>query len=278
MSASLKAAIAYSQRLQWAVFPLHSIVSGYCTCGKSCSSPGKHPRTMNGLKDATTNVDIITKWFTMWPDSNIGIVTGVASGFWVLDIDRHCTNGFEALEQLTDHFGKLPGTVEAITGGQGSHVLFKYHEGIGNKTDLLPGIDVRGSGGYIVVSPSIHQSGKTYQWELSSHPLDVKIAEAPQWLLDLVTKKPSETPRKQPKSYWADIMTGISEGGRNAAATSLAGYLFRRYVEPSLIVEIMQLWNEKNDPPLEQKELNIVINSIAGKELQRRKGGKKWTM
>lgn len=275
MNASLKAAIAYSQQLNWAVFPLHSIVNGQCTCGKKCSSPGKHPRTANGLKAATTDAAIIEEWFSKWPDSNIGIATGEISGFFVIDIDRHKTNGFEAWEQLIDHFGKRPETVEAITGGDGAHLLFKYHEGIGNRTDLLPGIDVRGQGGFIVAAPSNHQSGKVYTWELSSHPLEIEVAEAPDWLLNLVTRKPTEAPQKQPKSHWADIMSGVSEGGRNAAATSLAGYLFRRYLEPSLIVEIMNLWNlERNDPPLEQSELNMVINSIAGKELQRRKGGK----
>ncbi|MTD31838.1 bifunctional DNA primase/polymerase [Planomicrobium sp. YIM 101495] len=273
-NANLKAAIAYSQRLQWAVFPLHSIEGGQCTCKRSCGSPGKHPRTQNGLKDATTNVVVIEKWFTMWPDSNIGVATGVASGFWALDVDRHGVNGFEALEQLTDHFGKLPDTVEAITGGDGSHLLFKHHEGIGNKADLLPGIDVRGEGGYIAVSPSKHQSGKIYSWELSSHPLEINIAEAPQWLLNMVNKPKAATPVKQPTGHWQMLMNGISEGGRNSAATSLAGHLFRRYVEPSLIVEIMQLWNGRNDPPLEQRELEIIINSIAGKELARRKGGK----
>lgn len=273
MNPSLKAAIAYSQRLNWAVFPLHSIVNKQCTCGKQCSSPGKHPRTINGLKAATTDIAAIEEWFNKWPASNIGIATGAASGFWVLDIDRHGTDGFEALEQLTDHFSKLPNTVEAITGGDGSHFLFKYQDGIGNKTDLLPGIDVRGQGGFIVAAPSNHQSGNSYTWELSSHPLEIAIAEAPPWLLNLVTRKELETQQKKPKGHWAEVMGGLSEGGRNAAATSLAGYLFRRYLEPSLILEIMNMWNERNSPPLAQNELNTVINSIAGKELQRRKGG-----
>lgn len=274
---SLKAAIAYSQRLNWAVFPLHSIAEGRCTCGKPCSSPGKHPRTANGFKGASMDIDVITKWFTMWPASNIGIATGEASGFWVLDVDRHGANGFDSLEQLTDKYGKLPDTVEAITGGNGSHLLFKYREGIGNRTDLLPGIDTRGQGGFIVVAPSNHLSGNAYQWELSSHPLDTEVAEAPQWLLNMLVKPKTATPIKKPSSYWSNIMAGVAEGGRNSAAASLTGTLLSRYVDPVLVKEIVNLWNaERNDPPLDQVELDIILNSIFGLEVERRRKGAKY--
>lgn len=83
-SSILKAALGYSQLLNWAVFPLHSIVDGHCTCNKECTSPGKHPRTFNGLKSATTDIDVITERFNNYPESNIGIATGNISGFFVL--------------------------------------------------------------------------------------------------------------------------------------------------------------------------------------------------
>lgn len=272
VSRIIKAALGYSQLLKWAVFPLHSIVNGHCTCRKDCASPGKHPRTHNGLKSATSDTNVIKEWFSKWPDSNIGIATGKVSGFFVLDIDPK-NQGHISMELLTARFGELPDTVHAITGSKGSHYLFKYQEGIRNKTDIWPGIDIRGDGGYIVTAPSKHMSGRQYEWELSSKPYINPIAEAPKWLLDKIIKPKMPAPIVKPSSHWVEIMQGVGEGNRNNAAASLAGYLFKRYVDPSLVVEIVHLWNERNDPPLKINELNQILNSIAGKELARRQGG-----
>ncbi|GGM39465.1 hypothetical protein GCM10011351_27050 [Paraliobacillus quinghaiensis] len=267
----LSAAVGYSQLLQWPVFPLYSIIDGKCACDKiDCASPGKHPKIHNGFKSATTDIKTIVKWWELWPDANIGIPTGKISGFFVLDVDpKH--NGHESLEQLTDYFGNLPDTVESITGSKGNHYLFKYNLGIRNKTEFLPGLDIRGDGGYIVAPPSNHLSGRQYEWELSSHPLQVKMEESPKWLVDMIGEKESHKKAK-PASFWIDIMQGKEEGQRNNAATSLVGYLFRRYIDPSLVIEIMNLWNERNSPPLNQNEIKSIIESIAGKELVRRRG------
>ena len=268
----LKAALAYAKRLKFPIIPLHTIINGKCTCNKpNCTSPGKHPRLSKWQDLATTDKDTIIKWWRQWPQSNIGLQTGTKSRFFVLDVDGG--QGSESLEQLTDNHGALPDTVTQITGSKGSHILFKYHKGVGNKVGLLPGIDIRGEGGFIVVSPSVHVSGNQYQWELSSHPLETDIATAPKWLLDIVLT-PKKAQQKKPSSYWVDIMQGVGEGQRNQVATSLAGHLFRRYVDPGLVVEIMNQWNERNIPPLEADELATVINSIASIELARRRGGK----
>lgn len=56
-----EAAAGYAQR-GWRVLPLHTVTKGMCSCGTTCSSPGKHPRTRNGLKDATTDLTAIDAW------------------------------------------------------------------------------------------------------------------------------------------------------------------------------------------------------------------------
>lgn len=60
------------------MLPLHTPAGdGSCSCRKpDCGSPGKHPRTAGGLKDASTDPEAIRRWWRMWPDANIGIVTG----------------------------------------------------------------------------------------------------------------------------------------------------------------------------------------------------------
>jgi hypothetical protein len=268
----LRAALGYSEHLNWPVIPLHSIQNGVCTCGnKNCQSPGKHPLLRNWREEATIDRDKIISFWHRWPGANIGVPTGIKSNIFVLDIDpKH--DGHESLEGLIKRNGRLPDTVEQITGSKGAHYFFRFCKGIKNKVGVAPGIDIRGDGGYVVVAPSIHISGGRYQWELSSHPLEVLINEAPDWLLKTIMNERVNVPQKKESSYWTNLFQNTNHGTRNNAATQLAGYLLRRYVDPKLVVEIMHLWNESRvTPPLGVKELNSVINSIAGKELQRRK-------
>lgn len=83
----LKAALAYAQKLKWAVLPLHTVKNGQCSCGRpDCTSPGKHPRVARGVHDATTDPSVIIGWWRRWPNANIGIRTGAASGFFVVDV------------------------------------------------------------------------------------------------------------------------------------------------------------------------------------------------
>lgn len=196
----LDTALAYAAR-GWHVFAVHTPViapaSGgpgmitRCSCGRpACDRVGKHPRwhkhlLPNGLKNATTDPGIIQVWWSLWPDANIGIVTGARSGIWVLDIDPD-KGGDLSLENLLAQHGPLPETIEAQT-GTGTHLVFA-HPGtpVRNRVRFAPGLDTRGEDGYIVVAPSLHVSGAFYAWALS--PDDVAPALAPQWLLDCVSQ------------------------------------------------------------------------------------------
>ncbi len=176
-------ALKYASELAWAVVPLHSIVNGICSCKESCKSPGKHPRTMQGVKDATTDVDKIKHWWGMWPDANIGVATGKISSIFVVDVDPR-NGGNETLEAIEQANKKLPDDIYAITGGSGKHLVYQYPEQ-GIRSRKLPGgIDIKSDGGYIVVAPSNHISGKDYEWEASSDPFDgIVIPPAPDWWL-----------------------------------------------------------------------------------------------
>lgn len=184
-SRHLCAALAYAASFGWYVFPCYEIgESGRCTCGRpNCQSPGKHPRTEHGLKAATIDPEKIRRWWGRWPDANIAAATGAVSGFDALDIDpRH--GGDESLLEMVAQNGPLPDTVEQLTGGGGRHLLFKQHPGLASRTGIFPGIDVRANGGYILVPPSNHSSGREYAWELSSRPGEVPLVEWPEGLLE----------------------------------------------------------------------------------------------
>ena len=89
----ISAALSYA-RLGWPVIPLHYPVGGGgCSCNNpACDSPAKHPigkLVPHGLKDATTDEELIRQWWARYPQANIGIRTGAESGLVVLDIDPH---------------------------------------------------------------------------------------------------------------------------------------------------------------------------------------------
>jgi len=251
-----RSALAYVQKIGWPVFPLKPL--------------DKKPWFKGGFYNATKDINQIKEWWSSFPNANIGIPTGKASGFIALDIDtRH--GGEESIQDIQDKYGEMPKTIEALTGSGGRHLLFNNPGPVNNKVNIKPGLDLRGEGGYIVVAPSIHPSGEQYEWEVSNHPIETEIADCPGWLLNIINNRDPE--EKRSSNYWSRLLKGVEEGNRNNAATQLAGHLFRRYVDPSIVLELMYMWNETRVfPPLKQKELESIINSVAGKELARRKG------
>lgn len=269
-----EAAVAYVKKLNWSVFPLHTPKKSGCSCNNpNCQSIGKHPRTRNGLKEATTNIQVITKWWTRWPDANIAVATGEASGVVALDVDpRH--GGDESLRRLIAKHKPLPDTVESITGGGGQHILFKYPGlQIKNRANIVPGVDIRGDGGYIAVAPSLHACGKRYEWELSSRPLEVPLSDIPEWLLQMIVEPVQDKPTKKPDNYWVKILQGVGEGERNMSAASLAGYLLRHGIAAPIVFELMLLWNERNNPPESIEIIETTFHSILNRELKRLNGG-----
>ena len=181
----------------WAVFPCHHIEDDvWCSCGQGSGmghSPGKHPRTKNGVKDATHDEKMVRKWWREWPSANIGIATGAISGIHVVDVDVDDDKvGAETLATLEAEYGKLPQTVEVETGSGGRHLWFRYPDGV----DELPGkqlgknIDTRGQNGYVIAPPSNHKSGYHYKWTVS--PDDVDIAVMPDWMVKKLQGNPKE--------------------------------------------------------------------------------------
>src|SRR5258705_14017677 len=109
--------------MHWRIFPCHSIVPGAagfaCSCGKNCNSPGKHPRTRGGFKDASDDPAQIRRWWSKWPDANIALATG--SGLVVIDVDGG-QSGAE-IKGLGGGNEAIPETPLAQT-GSGVHLLF----------------------------------------------------------------------------------------------------------------------------------------------------------
>ncbi|MGX8010123.1 phage/plasmid primase, P4 family [Mesorhizobium sp. ORM8.1] len=159
-------ALRYSKR-GFAVLPLHGIVHGACTCskGQACPNAGKHPLIDGGVNAASTDPRQVAKWWRMFPEANVGIATGTASGLVVLDIDPR-NGGKASLKALLNKNGPLPRAPRVKTGGDGEHRFFTLPDGdIRTKHGRLgAGIDLQAEGAYVVAPPSRHVSGKQYSW------------------------------------------------------------------------------------------------------------------
>jgi hypothetical protein len=170
----LDAALAYAG-WGWPVFPLHP--AGTVVNGERAD---KRPATRNGFKDATADSDQILRWWTQNPNYNIGLPTGIA--FDVIDID--VPDGPVSLSQIlastidpnTGLGGLLPdahGVVSTASGG--AHYYIEVRGG-GNRASIMPGIDIRGAGGYVVAPPSTSgESGGSWSWTVAPSPTIKRI-------------------------------------------------------------------------------------------------------
>lgn len=168
-------ALQYAGR-SWRVFPVHAPAADGCSCGRSsCKDRGKHPRIKAWQNNATTDAEQITRWWTRWPDANIGIATG--GGLVVLDIDG--PQEMALLRAAVARYGPLP-PAPAVRTGRGLHLYFRGDIGGSRK---IGGLLFRGAGGFVIAPPSLHANGNRYQW-VKAAPLPELPAWIEQWAQD----------------------------------------------------------------------------------------------
>lgn len=98
----------------------------------------------------------VKDWFNKCTSANVGIVTGSVSGIAVVDLDG--PEGLNSGRSLG-----LKSSVVSLT-GNGRQLWYKNDVTLKNYVKLLPGIDVRAEGGYVVAPPSRHPNGRSYRW------------------------------------------------------------------------------------------------------------------
>jgi len=194
------------------VFPVHTVRDGVCSCecaevhggahiapkcakghkcGRDCQSKGKHPRTRDGVHNATTDEATIRAWWAKWPDANIGGATGARSRLHVVDVDPKNGGDVSLTELVEAHGDEWLDTLHIKTGSRGHHFFFvqpddlHLNSTVGTMTSgIAKGIDSRGTGGYVVLPPSLHESGARYEVKAHRAP-----RELPAWLVAALTAK-----------------------------------------------------------------------------------------
>lgn len=230
MTALALAAIWYAEN-GWKVHP--------------CRPRDKRPMLAGWREKVTSETATVERWWNETPAANIGIATGAGFGIWVLDVDG--PEGDHALAALEREHGKLPELYPTtFTGGNGWQVFFAWPEGreIRNSASKVgPSIDVRGEGGYVIVPPSVHPSGRTYRWALDRNPRHLPPVPAPAWLVDLAAPPPApegargafalDRPEVSAsyilKAYEAELLAvaGAPQGRRNEQLNQSAYAMFR---------------------------------------------------
>ncbi len=239
----LDAAIQYA-RIGWKVFPV---------------TKHKRPLTDNGFKDATTDVAKIRRWWKKFPEANIGIATGQASKIIVLDVDNKGEGAASTIRKLIQDKGEFPQSIVAQSGGGGFHFYFsmREEETIANATNLfeLEGLDVRGDGGYIIVPPSIHDSGNAYLWGDDQDPFTQTLDLRPSFLAN---------GNRRTHRLQLSLQAKIASGKRNVTLTSIAGTLRSLGLDHANILAILLAQNtERCDPPLTDEEVETIAHHIS---------------
>jgi hypothetical protein len=234
-SATFHAAIAYAQAGS-SVFP--------------CKA--KKPLTPNGFKDATRDEKQIYEWWSKDPDAQVALPTGEQNGLLVLDADN---------PEATEYIKKLnlPET-KTIQTRQGRWQLwFKQPQGTTTKcstSELAPGLDVRGDGGYVIAPPSVHhESGQPYKVVR-----DLPLAEFPPELLPLVAD------HRQPIPEANTAGPQLTPGTRRPKLFKIACSMRKQGLDVDSICSALR--NIPCNPPLPEAEIRKLAEGSTRYDVQ----------
>lgn len=225
----------------------------YRRSGLSVFPVGRDKRPLVEWRDFQKDpphLDHVSIWWERWPDANIGLATGAVSGVIVLDADE--AEGLASLEALN-----LPDLSWRSRTGRGLHD-FRKHPGvpIHNRAGLRPGLDVRGDGGFVIVPPSVHASGRRYEW--IHDPTDTPLAPLPPALLALLREPPSNG---GPAKASAEI---IPEGQRQETLYRLARAMLARGLSPeAMTAALLEENRTRCRPPLPGAEVHATARHAA---------------
>jgi Protein of unknown function (DUF3987)/Bifunctional DNA primase/polymerase, N-terminal/Primase C terminal 1 (PriCT-1) len=215
--------------------------------------PDKKPYTLHGLKDASKNIEQITRWWQQWPNALIGVPTGKASGLLVVDVDPI---GADWYRQNAARLA--PGRVHSSP--RGHHLPYRMPKAdVRNSAGkLAPGIDVRGEGGYIIWWPAHgHEAVGSLE----------ELTDPPEWLLAQLTEaKPAAVVKLNGHAH--------NEGGRNDFLSREAYRLRKQGSTVEQILPVLQALNSARCvPPVSDAELQKIA---AGKAQIEPEGPEPW--
>ncbi len=222
---------------------------------------GKTPAVKHWQDDATTDAAVIKAWWQKWPNANIGIATGQGSGgLYVIDCDKHHEgiDGIKAFQDWELSHGTFPLTWMAHTGSGGAHIFFRDTEKHGNRAGIIPAVDFRGDGGYIVAPPSMHPNGTRYRWDNGLKPGSVDLAKANDTVKAFLNigKEPTAIVRYTAPQH-------VPQGERNDTLFRFACMMQAKGAGDDTIYAATLAENtSKCNPPLEEFEVRKIVDNV----------------
>lgn len=236
----------------WSLFPVEPGSKIPCTALLPQGSDGRP--SWKSFQHHAPSMRDVDSWLASVPDLNLAVVTGPVSKLAVLDLD-----GVAGVESLRQTGLLVPRTLVQRT-PRGYHALFAWGESVirNSAGRIAAHVDVRGVGGYIVITPSRRPDGM-YTW-MAREPM----ALAPTWMADH---------EQCPAAPWAvagadrwvrrALLEGAPEGQRNETACRLVGYFHAKGLAEDLIEAILQPFASHCTPPLGTHELGDVIRKVS---------------
>jgi len=224
----------------------------------------------------------VDKWFSK-KLKNIAIVCGrVSGGLVVIDFDSEEVFK-EWLEKAPEEIKCLTKWTWIVKTGKGYHVYFIAPEEVRTKPRLKEGLDIKAEGGYVVAPPSLHPSGKHYEFVQGPPITNIyrlnreewnKIKESLGW--EEEEKKVFEIERKAKELTNQDILE-IAEiiknvyrkGYRRLLFIALSGWFYKAGVKRKVLERLAEICYE-NDVNEDREAIYREILKIIQYQYERR--------
>ena len=251
---------------------------------------GKKPHRMlpatGGVHHATTDPAMIREWWSLDPAAGIGVATGGISALAVIDCD--VKGGHDGLENLAAFCNenelrglfRIHHSVNAQTPSGGVHIWLRLAGGHPERPGILPGVDLKGEGGYVVAPPSCRMIMPDDRGGERVYPIPVpyqflcgcpcSLPLAPPWLGHWAATAISSNANSGMIEDAPDLdqlkQTGIAVGERNVGLYRLACSLYRRHGTDlngsgKVLSEVEKVWRAGDTIGFTHRELLICIES-----------------
>jgi len=235
----LRAALWYLGRMRWSVIP---------------QKPNKVPHVAwEKYQHELPTKEEVTDWFTQWPNAMIGIITGKISGITVIDIDT--LGGKESVNALLPEDFRCPCV---RTPRDGRHLYMAYSKSLVTRSQDLPGVDTKNEGGLITAPPSVHESGKAYEWIDAFNIRRVPLPPVPLKYINAVARKEDGQYRGL---QVGDREVDFSQGQRDDTLFHTAHTLIKGGMNPENAERVLVVLAAGCVPPFPKKEAQIKVRS-----------------
>jgi hypothetical protein len=248
----LTAALDYAERFGFSVIPCR---------------PDKKPfLKWESYQNQKISLEEIKEWHPQYGPFMIGIVTGEISGLLVIDCDTR--EGYESIQELLPDSLIVP-TARTPRGGWHLYFLYPKDSKLTVGAGILPGVDFRGQGGYVIAPPSQNGEGKAYTWENGLSLDEVEPPAPPDALLNILINNSlyrggevtSENNRLQVTSLTSSDFKMFVKGRRDEDLFHIANCLIKGHAKPEEAYQVLNLLARNSKPPFPENEIKAKINS-----------------